>query len=393
MLMTYAFGLDHPRVGEEHLPLGTGTAHPRRVRRRDVRPQLHPGADQPHRLHRPTVAATTISKFRISDVSLAIASSKLGAEFELDILNSSKHRQGIHVDGDVLLQRRHAGDAPGAVAWRIAARSRALQQHLRRGARRAAAPAAPAPGRARRSVRRRSRAASRDQQRGVLHRHRQRLVARKTMLISDEPTADSPCAAELHLALEERLVVLRARQADRVVVGMQRLDSASPRALAAAGAAGDLGQQLERALRGAEVGEAQADVGDDHADQRDLREVVALGDHLRADQHVESRARSKRASTRADGAAPLHGVAVDARHARAGQRARTSSSTRSVPKPVLLEVLAAARTARLRQRAPRGRSSGSAPAPRARCTVSGHAAVRDTRAVSPHCRDRAATVA
>jgi hypothetical protein len=36
----------------------------------------------------------------------------------------------------------------------------------------------------------------------------------------------------------------------------------------------------------AEVGHAEADVGVDHPDQRHAREVVALGDHLRAHQDV-----------------------------------------------------------------------------------------------------------
>ena len=49
----------------------------------------------------------------------------------------------------------------------------------------------------------------------------------------------------------------------------------------------DLRQQLERPLRCAEVGEAEADVGRDDADERHPREVVALGDHLRADEHVD----------------------------------------------------------------------------------------------------------
>ena len=57
--------------------------------------------------------------------------------------------------------------------------------------------------------------------------------------------------------------------------------------LAASGASGNLGEELEGALGGAEVGEAESDVGTDDADQRDAVNVVALGDHLRADEQIE----------------------------------------------------------------------------------------------------------
>ena len=62
VLMTYAFGLDHPAVGEEHLPHRQGTPGPRRVRHRDVRPQLHASADQPDRFRRPTVGRSRNSE-------------------------------------------------------------------------------------------------------------------------------------------------------------------------------------------------------------------------------------------------------------------------------------------------------------------------------------------
>ena len=70
---------------------------------------------------------------------------------------------------------------------------------------------------------------------------------------------------------------------------MDRLDDRFAGDVAPSGAAGHLGQQLERPLAGAEIGEAEADVRRNDANQRDLREVVALGDHLRADKHVDMR--------------------------------------------------------------------------------------------------------
>ena len=57
--------------------------------------------------------------------------------------------------------------------------------------------------------------------------------------------------------------------------------------------------KLKRPLRGAEVGDVQADVGVDHADQRHVREVEPLGDHLRAEQDVDQAACGRPSSTRA----------------------------------------------------------------------------------------------
>src|SRR6185436_4082403 len=61
-------------------------------------------------------------------------------------------------------------------------------------------------------------------------------------------------AAELHLALVERGVVLRAGELQRVVVRLMALQDHLTRDVASAGASRDLGQQLERPLGRAEVG-------------------------------------------------------------------------------------------------------------------------------------------
>ena len=64
----------------------------------------------------------------------------------------------------------------------------------------------------------------------------------------------------------------------------------STRPLAAApDAPGELCDQRERALLRAEVGEAQRGVGVEHDPERHVAEVVALGDHLRADQDPRGR--------------------------------------------------------------------------------------------------------
>src|SRR6185295_11058000 len=75
--------------------------------------------------------------------------------------------------------------------------------------------------------------------------------------------------------------------------------------IAAPGATGDLREQLERALRRTKVRQVEAGVGAQHADQRDAREVVALRDHLRADEDVDLAARDPRQHRRDAGGREL----------------------------------------------------------------------------------------
>jgi hypothetical protein len=112
---------------------------------------------------------------------------------------------------------------------------------------------------------------------------------------------------------------------------------------------------------GAEVGQPEREIGAQHADQRHAGEVVALGDHLRADEHVDLAPRT-RASTASAGAAG--DVAIEARDPRArealGERRRDSLGA---------QALAIDRSApHLAQRSgtrSRGRSSDSAADPTA----------------------------
>ena len=101
------------------------------------------------------------------------------------------------------------------------------------------------------------------------------------------------------------------------MIGVQRLHDRFAARLAAAGAAGHLRQQLEGSLRGAEIGEAEADVGGHHADQRHPREVVPLGDHLGADQDVD-RALAEAREQRRERPLLADRVAIQPRDARAG---------------------------------------------------------------------------
>jgi hypothetical protein len=75
------------------------------------------------------------------------------------------------------------------------------------------------------------------------------------------------------------------------MVGLPGLDKAAPLLVAAPGAARRLLQQLERAFGGARIAVGEADIGVDDAYQSEQREIMALGDELRADQHVIGAAR------------------------------------------------------------------------------------------------------
>ena len=128
-----------------------------------------------------------------------------------------------------------------------------------------------------------------------------------------------------------------ARRGQRRRVGRDRLDEHAPVRAAAPGAARQLGDERERALLGAEVGEAQRRVGVEDDAERDVGEVVALGDHLRADEHPARRclergeharaARGVSASSRKTGLAGAGELVLEPLGARAvARRSRPSRS-------------------------------------------------------------------
>ena len=71
---------------------------------------------------------------------------------------------------------------------------------------------------------------------------------------------------------------------DRRRVGSQGLDDHPSARLTATAAPGELRDEREGALLGAEVGKAQARIGVEQDAEDDGAEVVALGDHLGADE-------------------------------------------------------------------------------------------------------------
>ena len=59
------------------------------------------------------------------------------------------------------------------------------------------------------------------------------------------------------------------------------------------------------ALGRAQIAAAEAEIGIDHADQGQQREMMPLGDDLRADQHVDGDARSSRSASSAAARGPV----------------------------------------------------------------------------------------
>ena len=102
------------------------------------------------------------------------------------------------------------------------------------------------------------------------------------------------------------------------MVGIVGLHHNAAGQIATAGAAADLGHQLEDALGGAEVGHGQRVVAAHHADQRDAVNVVAFGDHLRADEQVDLAGVQPRQQP-LQVVAAAHGVAIHAADARGGK--------------------------------------------------------------------------
>ncbi len=99
------------------------------------------------------------------------------------------------------------------------------------------------------------------------------------------------------------------------------LDQHFARQRAAPGAPANLHELLEQALRRAKIRCVQRGIGADHPHQGELRKVVALGHHLRADQDVGTAVGDGRQQ-----AFPLRAgarrVAVDAQHARLRKQLR-----------------------------------------------------------------------
>ena len=86
-------------------------------------------------------------------------------------------------------------------------------------------------------------------------------------------------AAAFELPREEAWDVVVRRERDRPCIRLKRLHEHTAGRIAAAPSR-QLGQELERALLGAEIRKSKSGVGVDDGGERNPREVVALCNHL-----------------------------------------------------------------------------------------------------------------
>jgi len=93
--------------------------------------------------------------------------------------------------------------------------------------------------------------------------------------------------AHVEFLVDEALEVVVSGKLDGGGVWSGGLDDDFARHLSATGAACDLGEELEGAFAGAEVGGVEGEVGIEDADEGDVGEVEALGDHLGAEEDID----------------------------------------------------------------------------------------------------------
>ena len=129
-------------------------------------------------------------------------------------------------------------------------------------------------------------------------------------------TGGSPDFAKVRFFFVEGLVILASGELNRVVLRVVGFDENFAGEIAASRAARHLREQLKRFFGGAKIGAAQREIGGDDANQRDALKVVALRDHLRADEDV-CFARRECAEDFLVFLLGAHGVAIETRDARA----------------------------------------------------------------------------
>ena len=90
------------------------------------------------------------------------------------------------------------------------------------------------------------------------------------------------------LFVVKSFIVLRTRVSQSVVIRMIRLNQDSSRTIATSGTSRDLRDELKRSFRRSEIRQRETDIDRHHADQRHVRKVVTLGQHLRADERIDA---------------------------------------------------------------------------------------------------------
>ena len=246
--MLFAFGPHHPRTLDEDVPLDRRRLWLAAFAVADVRPLLHARADRTAAISadtddRPLVATAGRSAAVVGHRREAVTGRSTGP-----------HRWSACAGSPGWRQR------PALSARFISARRVPLRKNWTRcSPRRRPSGAGAGPSRVNEPVDRRRLSRSDDLAR-ILHRS------------LEGPAADdrgdeghdrriAHCATVADLAIEEGGIVLPARQLNAVMLRVQRLDDGFAGALATTGTAGNLRQELKRALRCAEVGDAEADIG------------------------------------------------------------------------------------------------------------------------------------
>src|SRR5277367_6811395 len=92
--------------------------------------------------------------------------------------------------------------------------------------------------------------------------------------------------AKFNFLFVKTVEVVAARELDRRMKRRERLHKHLALHIAATGATGDLREQLEGAFARAKIRLMQREVGVDDTDERDVRKMQPLRDHLRADEDV-----------------------------------------------------------------------------------------------------------
>ena len=121
-------------------------------------------------------------------------------------------------------------------------------------------------------------------------------------------------AAEAHLLFKKSFEILANSVLNRVVLRIKCLDEDFAGQIATARASGNLREQLECALCGAEIGHAEAKIGAYNSDERDALEIVSLGDHLSSHKDIDLVCVDS-IKERLRAAFQARGVGIDARNA------------------------------------------------------------------------------
>ena len=139
-------------------------------------------------------------------------------------------------------------------------------------------------------------------------------------------------ATEIDLFCEKSLIVMSRCRLNRIMVWRIALHDDARSGASPAGPAGDLGEQAERPLSGAEIRQMKSGVRVDDPDSGHPGEIEPFGDHLSADHDVSlSSLNLAQQSFRTAGVA--HGILIPAQDSRRWKSRRISPSTRCVPAP------------------------------------------------------------